>query len=72
MVGMGSLVTKSIDDFHLVLGQPARPVGCVCRCGHPLVRFDQMEVPEVEVECSACGLPYRIVGHVVEELDPPR
>ena len=43
MVGMGSLVTKAVEDFHLVLGHPARPVGCVCRCGHPLVRFDEMD-----------------------------
>ncbi|MFC2144338.1 DapH/DapD/GlmU-related protein [Acidobacteriota bacterium] len=72
MVGMGSLVTKSVEDFHLVLGHPARPFGCVCRCGHPLVSFDKMEFAESTVECSACGLPYRIVNQKVEELDPPR
>ena len=72
MVGMGSLVTKSVEDFHLVIGHPARPIGCVCRCGHPLIRFDQMATPEVEVSCSVCGLPYRIAGQQVEELDPPR
>lgn len=72
MVGMGSLVTKSVEDFHLVLGHPARPIGCVCRCGHPLVRFDDVDGPDLDVECSVCGLPYRIVGHTVEELDPPR
>jgi acetyltransferase-like isoleucine patch superfamily enzyme len=72
MVGMGSLVTKSVDDFHLVLGHPARPIGCVCRCGHPLVRFDDVDEPDMKIECSVCGLPYRIVGHAVEEIDPPR
>ncbi len=72
MVGMGSLVTKAVEDFHLVLGHPARPVGCVCRCGHPLVRFDEMDGSETEVKCAACGLPYRVVGQRVEELDPPR
>jgi UDP-2-acetamido-3-amino-2,3-dideoxy-glucuronate N-acetyltransferase len=72
LVGMGSRVTKAVEDFHLVLGHPARPVGCVCRCGHPLLRFDSMEGPEVKVDCSACGLRYRIVEQSVEELDPPR
>ena len=72
MVGMGSLVTKSVDDFHLALGHPARPIGCVCRCGHPLVRFDDVDGPDITVDCSVCGLPYRIDGHAVEELDPPR
>jgi acetyltransferase-like isoleucine patch superfamily enzyme len=72
MVGMGSLVTKPVDDFHLVLGHPARPVGCVCRCGHPLLRFDEMDGPKVKVNCSACGLPYRVTDQLLEELDPPR
>jgi UDP-2-acetamido-3-amino-2,3-dideoxy-glucuronate N-acetyltransferase len=72
MVGMGALVTKSVEDFHLVLGHPARPVGCVCRCGHPLLRFDGIEGPETKIDCSACGLPYRVVELKVEELDPPR
>jgi len=71
MVGMGSLVTRSVDDFHLVIGHPAKPIGCVCRCGQPLVRFAEMRDPVVEVRCSACGLPYRITGQKVEELDPP-
>jgi UDP-3-O-[3-hydroxymyristoyl] glucosamine N-acyltransferase len=71
MVGMGALVTKSVDDFHLVLGHPARPVGCVCRCGHLLVRFDDMRDPVLETSCGHCGLPYRISGHTVEELNPP-
>jgi hypothetical protein len=69
---MGSLVTRTVEDFHLVIGHPARPIGCVCRCGHPLVRFDEMEGSELDVSCSACGLPYRVVGQQVEEIDPPR
>ncbi|PYM72396.1 MAG: N-acetyltransferase, partial [Candidatus Rokuibacteriota bacterium] len=36
MVGMGSLVTRSVPDFHLAIGSPAASVGCVCRCGHLL------------------------------------
>ena len=72
MIGMGSLLTKSIDDFHLVLGHPAKPIGCVCRCGNPLVRFDDVDGRDITVDCSVCGLPYRIHGHTVEELDPPR
>ena len=33
MIGMGALVTKSVPDFHLAIGHPAKSVGCVCRCG---------------------------------------
>lgn len=71
MVGMGSLVTKSVDDFHLVMGQPARPVGCVCRCGHLVMRFADMKGASADAECPVCQLPYRISGTKVEELEPP-
>jgi acetyltransferase-like isoleucine patch superfamily enzyme len=71
MVGMGALVTRSVDDFHLVLGHPARPVGCVCRCGHLLLRFQSMQESVVDTTCGHCGLPYRISGQQVEELNPP-
>jgi acetyltransferase-like isoleucine patch superfamily enzyme len=71
MVGMGSLVTRSVQDFHLVIGHPARPIGCVCRCGQPLLRFAEMTDPVMEVRCQACELRYRVSHQRVEELDPP-
>jgi UDP-2-acetamido-3-amino-2,3-dideoxy-glucuronate N-acetyltransferase len=70
MVGMGSLVTRSVPDFHLVLGSPARSVGCVCRCGHVLAHFDDSPAPG-PVSCTSCGLRYRIDGLHVTELSPP-
>src|SRR5499433_4382181 len=61
MVGMGSLVTKSVSDFHLAIGHPARSVGCVCRCGQLLVRFVEQGPGELNmVTCAACGLRYTI------------
>lgn len=72
MVGMGSLVTKSVPDFHLAVGHPARSVGCVCRCGQLLLRFnEQMSHSSDEVRCRACELRYRIDEGVVTELNPP-
>jgi UDP-2-acetamido-3-amino-2,3-dideoxy-glucuronate N-acetyltransferase len=69
MVGMGSLVTKSVPDFHLVIGHPARSVGCVCRCGQPLMRFsEQAEASRTEASCAACGLKYEVEGQEVREL----
>ena len=38
MVGMGSVVTRSVPDFALVAGNPARSLGFVCRCGTPVHR----------------------------------
>lgn len=72
MVGMGSLVTKSVPDFHLALGSPARSVGAVCRCGQVVVRFDVSPAAPRDCSCPACGLGYRIAGSEVTELLPPR
>ena len=70
MVGMGTLVTKSVPDFHLAAGHPARSIGAVCRCGQVLVRF--LEDPEGMVfhenKCGACGLKYVIDDGVVIEV----
>ncbi|MDA3884457.1 MAG: acyltransferase [Candidatus Delongbacteria bacterium] len=39
MIGAGSVVTKSVDDFSLVYGNPAKHVGFMCKCGEKLI-FD--------------------------------
>lgn len=72
MVGMGAVVTRSVAPFHLVVGQPARPVAVVSRAGEPLVRFSGAKAPDRDLlTCSASGLRYAIRDGVVEELDPP-
>jgi len=71
MIGMGSVVTRSVPDFFLVLGNPARPAGCVCRCGQLLLRFSD-EIPTLAepVACKACGLRYSVGrGEVLELRD---
>jgi UDP-2-acetamido-3-amino-2,3-dideoxy-glucuronate N-acetyltransferase len=61
MVGMGSVVTKSVPPFHLAIGNPARSVGYVCRCGHPIVKFAPGELVQVErTACPLCGLEYSV------------
>lgn len=68
MVGMGSLVTKSIPDFALAIGHPAVPVGAVCKCGQLLIRYSPHEYPTPQVlTCSACDRSYDFdEGHVRE------
>lgn len=68
MVGMGSVITRSVPDFALVFGNPARCVGYVCRCGIPLLRF--REAPQVvtaDLRCSECGRSYGLQNHVLTE-----
>lgn len=66
MIGMGALVTKSVPDFHLAIGHPATSVGCVCRCGQLLLRFQDAEQFE-KVKCIACELKYEIRDRQVTE-----
>jgi UDP-2-acetamido-3-amino-2,3-dideoxy-glucuronate N-acetyltransferase len=72
MVGMGSVVTRSVPPFHLVMGHPARSMGVVCRCGHPLAR-SQKDCEDVArtLTCKACGLAYEVRNGRVTELTPP-
>lgn len=68
MVGMGSVVTKSVPDFHLVVGHPARSVGFVCRCGEPLARFQAGNAPlRGDYTCSSCARSYALQNGEVEE-----
>jgi acetyltransferase-like isoleucine patch superfamily enzyme len=72
MVGMGAVVTRSVAPFHLVVGQPARPVAVVSRAGEPLTRFSGARPPDREdLVCPASGLRYAVRNGVVEELDAP-
>jgi acetyltransferase-like isoleucine patch superfamily enzyme len=73
MVGMGSVVTRSVPDFHLVVGNPARTAGYVCRCGEPLLRFPVDETPpdREDLVCPSCGLRYALRDGLIAELSPP-
>jgi UDP-2-acetamido-3-amino-2,3-dideoxy-glucuronate N-acetyltransferase len=69
MVGMGSVLTKSISDFALAIGNPARCVGYVCRCGQPLLRFHPGSIPCVaELQCDACRRRYNSTGSALHEV----
>ncbi|HEX6962323.1 MAG TPA: acyltransferase [Lacipirellula sp.] len=66
MVGMGSVVTRDVADFHLVVGNPARSIGAVCACGHPIAKWPAAAPPEhLATECVKCGAGYEIVAGVV-------
>jgi UDP-2-acetamido-3-amino-2,3-dideoxy-glucuronate N-acetyltransferase len=69
MVGMAAAVTRSVDNFHLVVGQPARVVAAVCRCGEPFLRAVDGLLPDTnDIECTLCGLRYGVSANVVVEL----
>src|SRR5690606_37883913 len=58
LVGMGSTVTRDVPPHALVLGNPARLAGAVCRCGRRVAGAIGGAVPEGVHRCS-CGRAVR-------------
>ena len=48
-IGAGAVVNRNVPDHALYVGNPARQIGWVCRCGERL--SDQLD-------CMACGEKY--------------
>lgn len=56
-VGAGSVVTKDVEPHALVVGNPAKQIGWMCRCGEKL--------PEGStVRCERCGSAYLVTDRV--------
>lgn len=51
LIAAGSVVTKSVPDYALMIGIPAIQKGWVCECGHPLTNL---------LVCPQCNKKYRL------------
>ena len=60
-VAAGSVVTKDIPDYALVMGNPARVKYYMCKCGHKLNFEDN------KAKCEFCDSKYKIKNDIVEE-----
>jgi acetyltransferase-like isoleucine patch superfamily enzyme len=65
MIGMGSVVTRSVPPYVLTVGNPAKPIAAVCECGQSI---DKLPSRMAEATCSTCGRSYRISGISVERI----
>ena len=61
MIGAGSVVNRSVKDYELIYGNPARHRGFICKCKEK-VNFRQKKM----VKCS-CGLTYFLEKDIVGE-----
>jgi UDP-2-acetamido-3-amino-2,3-dideoxy-glucuronate N-acetyltransferase len=63
-IAAGSVVTKDVPDFALVIGVPGKITGWMCQCG---VRLSYGAKPAGAATCAECGSSYVAKdGRVVE------
>jgi Serine acetyltransferase len=62
-VGAGSVVTKDVPDYALVVGNPAKIVGYVCRCGNKIKQLEKSN----SFSCSICNSTYQLIGNQIIE-----
>lgn len=66
LIGAGTVVTASVPSHALVVGNPGRRRGWVCRCACPLT------LRQGRAACPACHLRYVQRRRALQCLTPPR
>lgn len=65
-IGAGTVVTKDVPDFALVVANPGHITGWICECGEKLASG---RTPPAEAQCKACGARYGVVGGLLTRLE---
>jgi len=61
MIGSGAVVTHDVPPYGLVLGNPARLVGFVCKCGQPLSEEVSRSDKSIIMRCAKCDSEIEIL-----------
>jgi len=61
-IGAGAVITKDVPDFALIVGNPGRVSGWMCRCG---LKLASGAAPPSSAACGGCGTTYATAGGVL-------
>lgn len=64
-IGAGTVVTKDVPDYALIVGNPGKQKGWMSRHGHMLKKTDEMQV----LRCPESGYRYKMKGGLLYCLD---
>ena len=59
-VGAGAVVNQNVPDHALVVGNTAKQIGWVCRCGERLTE---------SLVCEVCGMKYERIDSGIHKMD---
>ena len=63
MVAAGAVVTRDVPDYALVMGNPGKIAGYVCKCGEKLI------ITKKKIYCGKCKAKYILnKNNVLEEI----
>jgi UDP-2-acetamido-3-amino-2,3-dideoxy-glucuronate N-acetyltransferase len=59
LIGAGSVVTKNVPDYALMVGNPAQQIGWICECGATL---------STSYQCEACSKAFDLLENKLVEI----
>jgi len=65
-IGAGSVVTKDIPDYAMVIGNPGKIKGWVCKCGVKLTASECLQEDSFH-RCADCGMKYKVINGMIKE-----
>jgi UDP-2-acetamido-3-amino-2,3-dideoxy-glucuronate N-acetyltransferase len=63
-VGAGAVAVRDVPDFALMVGNPARIIGWMCKCGHRI----EFDAENGSGTCRSCQRRFRKIGRSVSEV----